>query len=433
MSQSGEMSTSGRSPRGRVGAVTVGAVVMVALVFGVAWRLSDRPGVGATPPSTTTPGGEGLDLDSVSLQAVQHQQAALATHDRAGFLGGWAQRPASQRLAQSTYDNLTDLQARVDLRFVDSAPGTAASSERLGGPSWTAEVDVAWRLVAFDRGDAATTLTYTFVSVDGAAQVVDVNVAEGAHEPIWLAEPLVVRRSADTLVAAGNASDAREVSHELRVAYHDVTKVIGPFRGGLVAYLPVSTTQLEAIIGAGPGDYDTIAAVTTSMDGSRAATAPVAIVLNPGVYGGLGPIGRHVVISHESTHMATGAAIVSMPTWVAEGFADYVGVGSVDVPTTVSAGVLIDDIRRHGLPDELPSNADFDTGQADLESAYEASWLAARLIASEVGERRLVAFYEAVVAHPARLNQAFRRDVGMTAESFTRAWRDDLRELSDGK
>jgi hypothetical protein len=432
VTESGETNRSGGSPRSRVAALTVGAVVVAVVVFGAAWRLSDGPSsVADTPPPSAeaTSGGLGANLDSLSLRAVQQQQAALETRDRAAFLAGWDTRRASQRRAESTYSNLTDLEARVRLRFVDSE--LAGSSERLGGPSWTAEVDVRWRLAAFDQGDAATTLTYTLVFVDDAAEVVDVHAAEGAREPIWLEERLAVRRSPDTLVAASNPSDARAVSRQLRIAYGDVTNVIGPFHGGLVAYVPASTAQLEAIIGSAPGEYDSIAAVTTSVDGSSSPTAPVAIVINPDVYAGLGPIGRHVVISHESTHLATGAATVTMPTWVAEGFADYVGVGAVDVSIRVSAAVLLRDIRLHGLPDELPSNADFATGQSDLEVAYEASWLAARLIASDVGQSRLVDFYEAVVAHPTRLGQAMRRYVRMTPAEFTRAWRADLMELSN--
>ncbi len=109
------------------------------------------------------------------------------------------------------------------------------------------------------------------------------------------------------------------------------------------------------------------------------------IVVNPWVFDGLGPIGRHVVVSHEATHVATGATTVSMPLWVAEGFADYVGVGSVDVPLRVSARAAVRQIRKSGLPDRLPRDSAFHAG-GGAEATYEEAWLAMRLIARQYGQ-----------------------------------------------
>jgi hypothetical protein len=113
---------------------------------------------------------------------------------------------------------------------------------------------------------------------------------------------------------------------------------------------------------------------------------------------------------------------------VAEGFADYVGVGAVEVPLSVSARVVIRDVRRNGVPRALPSNDDFSAGRGDLELAYEQAWLANRLIAGEYGERRLVRFYRFVVASPDDLGGAF-GVLGTTEEAFTADWRRSLRLL----
>ena len=118
-----------------------------------------------------------------------------------------------------------------------------------------------------------------------------------------------------------------------------------------------------------------------------------------------------------------------MPLWVAEGFADYVGVGSVDVPLSVSARALIRDVRNFGLPEQLPANSAFQARNG-IEVVYEQSWLAMRLIARDYGERRLVAFYDEVLKHPNALGVALRETLGTTKEALTRDWRRELQEIA---
>jgi len=182
------------------------------------------------------------------------------------------------------------------------------------------------------------------------------------------------------------------------------------------------------LLAAAPGSYDGVAAVTTTVDGSTRAGAPVAIVVNAAVFDGLGPLGAHVVITHEATHAATNAAVVDMPLWVAEGFADYVGVGAADVPFSVSARAVLREIRATGVPARLPRSPDFSAGRRGLEVSYEEAWLANRLIAQTYGERRLVRFYTAVVRHPDQVDAAF-RGLGTTPEAFAQDWRDYLSRL----
>ena len=76
------------------------------------------------------------------------------------------------------------------------------------------------------------------------------------------------------------------------------------WRRGLVVEVPASTDALEQALGAADGDYDQIAAVTTSADGSSVPDAPVHVFVNPEVFGSLQPTGAQVVMSHEATHVA---------------------------------------------------------------------------------------------------------------------------------
>jgi hypothetical protein len=153
-------------------------------------------------------------------------------------------------------------------------------------------------------------------------------------------------------------------------------------------------------------------------------------VVNPRVFDGLGRLGAHVVITHEATHVATGAAAVSMPLWVAEGFADYVGIGSVGLPVTVAGKAALGVVRRHGAPETLPDNAAFAVNGSDLEATYEEAWLATALIARTYGRVRLVEFYRTVESHPDDLKGAFERVLGTSLAAFTASWRSYLEETA---
>jgi len=372
---------------------------------------------------------------TLARAALQRQERAVAQPSRAGFLTTWdASSAVAQRRGLTTYLNLRRLRVpRLDTRYVTASVGepSSADQQRIKGASWTADVDIAWRLAGFDRADSETMVTYTFVRRGDAVFVVDIEPSAGARPPIWLLGPLEVRRSDRTLVVALSTGVAARVDQHLRRAVRDIEEVVPSWDGRLVAYVPATSRQTETLLGAAPGGYDGIAAVTTTVDGSRRLDAPVAIVVNPTVFERLGPVGTRVVFTHESTHVATDAPTVAMPLWVVEGFADYVGVGAVDVPVSVAAREALRDIGRNGLPDTLPTAADFAAGGSDLEVHYEQAWLAMRLIARDYGEARLLRFYHRAVAGPVDVAAAFRDELGTTRRAFTADWRRYLGRLAD--
>ena len=276
---------------------------------------------------------------------------------------------------------------------------------------------------------AHSTLTYTFAVRAGDVRVAQIDTATGERTPVWLLGRLDVRRTPRTLVVATDAARAVRLERLLHNAVDDVQDVVPDWHGDLVGFAPGTREQFDALVDAAPHAYEGIAAVTTTVDGSRDPNAPVAIVLNPEVFSGLGPIGAQVVISHEATHAATGATTVTMPLWVAEGFADYVGVGAVDVPVRVSAGAAIRDLRKFGVPDRLPSNAAFQARDG-VEATYEECWLAFRLMAARFGQSRVVDFYEDVVRRPAAVEDALQPNLGISTEQLTRDWRASLRRLA---
>jgi len=183
------------------------------------------------------------------------------------------------------------------------------------------------------------------------------------------------------------------------------------------------------MLGADANAYQAIAAVTTTVDGSSNLSSPAHILVNPTVLGRLSPGGAQIVMSHEATHVATSAATSSMPMWLLEGFADYVALAHVDLPVTTTASQILARVRTTGPPRHLPEAPDFDPASKALGTSYEAAWLACRLIGESYGERKLIAFYEAVDGGLSA-DAGFKQFLDTDQRAFTSRWRDYLRRLA---
>jgi hypothetical protein len=118
-----------------------------------------------------------------------------------------------------------------------------------------------------------------------------------------------------------------------------------------------------------------------------------------------------------------------MPTWLLEGFADYVALDRAGLPVRVSAAQALASVRRRGAPRHLPGPPAFAAQDATRGAAYESSWLACRLLARTYGQRRLVAFYR-VADRTSSTTRAFRTVLGTDRRAFTTAWRADLLRLA---
>ena len=410
------------------------AAVSIALGLGaLAWgsEPSANPPVGsastaqAAAPDDPADSTTAATLDSLATEALQRQARALRMRSRSDYLAAWdpVSLQARQR-SSTTYANLRKLGIRLlETRSVETRSGLSLGDrQRLGGVAWQADVAVSFASNGYDTSPARMVVSYTFVKRGGRAYIVDTGAADGQRQPVWSFGRLEVRRTPRTLVAATTRAAAVRVSSHLRHAVRDLEGVLPDWDGTLVAYVAGSTGQLDGMLAASPGAHDGIAAVTTTVDGSMRPAAPVAIVVNASVFDELGQIGSHVVITHEATHAATKAAVSSMPLWVAEGFADYVGIGAVRLPLSVAARTAFSDVRRHGVPTRLPTDADFGGPTTTLEVHYQRAWLAAQLIADKYGEKALVDFYRAVVRRPDDVATAL-ADLGTNERSLVDQWR----------
>jgi len=319
----------------------------------------------------------------------------------------------------------------VALRFVDDQSVLSPSDRELyGDRAWAGTADLTYRLTDWDAQPTRLETRFVFVESGGRQLIAAVGGGED-RTPLWLAGPVASGADGRARVLVAGGKDQGRYLALARQALVDVAKVLPRWSGRLVLEVPASEDQLDQALAAPQEQYANIAAVTTTVDGSLAPGSPVHVFLNPRVFDGLGPRGAQVVVSHETTHVATDATFADMPTWLLEGFADYVALAHAGIPVDTAASQILARIRRDGPPDHLPTSADLDPTAHGLGATYEEAWLATRFIAREDGEGRLVAFYRAVNGGEA-VEDAFRKVLGTSESAFVRRWQADLRTLADG-
>lgn len=398
---------------------------LLAVVAAVAWYATqpDDPYV-APPPEASQqradPEAATRALDEV-VGAVQRGDiaaaAALGVPDDAGS--------TSQLTALAANADALRIE-ELSLRYVDETTGVSAEGV------WTAAADATWAFGGFDGAPSRAEVLVTFrLDPDEAGRVQVVSVGGGDRRtPVWMAGPVTVRRTARTLVVASGAGE--RIEHYQRVAdaaVPVVRRVLPHWRPRLVVEVPADLAALDAALAVEPGTYSSIAAVTTTADGSLAPDSPVHVFVNPEVFDGLAPIGAQVVMSHEATHVATAAPSSMSPTWLLEGFADYVALRDVDLPVATTAAQIIRQVRRQGVPETLPGAQEFSTTDAHLGAAYEAAWLACVVLAEHAGEEALSRLYDATRDGGA-LGPALRRVAGWSERELVTAWQGRLAELA---
>ncbi|MFC5728378.1 MULTISPECIES: hypothetical protein [Nocardioides] len=345
---------------------------------------------------------------------IQALQKAIQTDDAtaAGELG--ADVEATERLAaiakNATALGLTD----ITFRYVAETGSTSDDGV------WDGMVAVTWRHEGFDEASARVEIPFSFAEAGDRIA----GVGGQRHRlPVWLSGAVSVRRTAGTVVFGPvPATELARYARWARVAATDVRGILRR-RARLVVEVPPDAAALHHALDAARGEYDAIAAVTAPVDGSSAPGSPVHVFLNPTVFGDLEPVAAQVVMTHETVHAVTGAALARRgPLWLVEGFADYIALRDVDLPLSRTAGQIIAQIRRDGLPGALPSATDFDTGSSHLGAAYEAAWLVCVTLAERSGGAALVGLYDAVLGG-ASLDAELRTRFGWSEADLTAAWR----------
>lgn len=403
--------------------------VLIALVAGtLGFQAWDRevvtpsapgPSVASEEPSRADAAAELLDDLTESLtKGSRRETVALAASGE----------PSARRNLAWLHDNVRDLGIKdLSMRFVDEGTVPAAVERELGPDAWVANVAVRWRIGGFDGAVNEMEVGLTVVD-EGDTAAFGSSTDVGERAPLWLLSDLTVVESPRALVAVNQGGQARRYHRLADQAVRTVRKVLPGWDEGLVVEVPGNSRQLHRMLGAKPGTYDSIAAVTAVVDGSERQSSPVHIFANPEVFGDLGEEGSQIVMSHEAAHVALDAADSTMPLWLLEGFADYVALADSDLPVNVTGSQILDEVRKKGPPESLPGKNQFSPSNKLLGTSYEAAWLACRLLSGLYGEERLIEFYRNVDQGKS-VEEAF-AELGTTEEAFTAQWRRYLRELA---
>jgi len=410
--------------------VVVAAVVVVAVAVGlIAWHIHGDDtyvvpaGVaGSSRPATEQPGQAAAALEAWQ-KAIIHRAPQAAPG-------------AVARTATANADAL-DLKD-FTVRYI--APEGAVGADG----SWTADVAMTWRFGGVDTSTASAEVSTTFAPTAAVADTSGSSADPGGVEitgfgqgegrlPLWLAGPVQVRRTAETMVVlggSGSAADRKAARYQTLAtrAVAAVQEVVPWQHPHLVLEVPPAESGLERMMNASEGSYHGVAAVTASVDGT--AHGPVHVFVNPEVIGGLNSQGAQIVLSHEATHAATDVATnTTLPPWLLEGFADYVALRDVKLPLSTTARQIITDVRRDGAPKHLPGAKQFNDQSEKFGAEYEAAWLANRLLAQLGGQQALVALYDEVRGG-ADLDTSMRREFGFGVRDFTVRWRHELQGLA---
>jgi hypothetical protein len=363
--------------------------------------------------------------------------AAVLAGNRAAFLATVDPRAAAFRARQA---RLFDALRRVPFASwsyeVDVTPRPLPGRVRYDAPAFSPwVVALRYRLRGYEARPTSVEQHLTFVRrggrwLLGSDSDFDAAGPKTARE-IWDVGPVVAVRGKRSLVL-GHPGGRVSLPSLAAEADRDIPRVNAVWgrrwTQQVVVVVPDSTKELARLLDRTPASLRQIAAVATAEVGGA---HPVGnrVLVNPTALAGLGALGRQVVMTHEITHVATRDLTSSgAPTWLVEGFADYVAYRGTGVPVRAAADELAGDVRAGRGPTVLPADRDFAGSNPRLARAYESAWLACRLVARRAGEAGLVRLYRGVGpartgATQARLAGALRSVLGITPAEFTADWR----------
>ncbi|MFE2295375.1 hypothetical protein [Streptomyces sp. NPDC059452] len=359
---------------------------------------------------------------------LERRAAAVLARDPAGYLDALAPDARKLRAAQ-----------RTELANLADVPLESWTYEVKGEPEqdgdWaTAEVELSYRIDGYDTAPVATRRTLELMRDGERWHITADRPAKGASDQLWTQGAVAVVRGAHSIVLGVGRpqEELRRVADTVDLAVPAVSDAWpGEWARRVVVLVPDSVRSMADLLGSPETSYRGIAAVTTGEAGATGERPAIAdrVIVNPQAYATLGSFGQRVVLTHETTHVATRTSTsTATPVWLSEGFADWAAYRAEDRDPDLIAPDLAGAVRGGDVPDGLPVDKDFgfDGDPDKLARAYESAWMACELIASRWGQEKLTAFYAAVGAHPERdgaVEQAMDAVLGTTPEEFTADWR----------
>lgn len=298
--------------------------------------------------------------------------------------------------------------------------------------AWVQEIAITWAYADEPRV-AEEDVWLTFVtessSTGGAATTLAGDTDDPTDispTPLWLQQPVWLRRSGSVVVVTASAAASNWVS-EARQAQQAVAQRVGIAdrdRGGvLVVEVPQSRALFERTLGVSPGSYATVAAAAWPI-GPDTSRAPIHVVVNPEAASQLSDLGRQVLLTHEAVHVAVRSPGSPAPTWLVEGYADQIAYDALPAGSTPALRSVEQAVRAYGAPRRWPPDADFAPDAKDLDLAYDLAWTATHSIAHGSGAGALNRFYAEVNA--GKSVDAAAKGIGSSESALRKRWVADL-------
>jgi hypothetical protein len=388
------------------------------LVLAVALLLWQRPWA-SSPSDDVVP----VPDDAAALLQDQVRELSEAESEPA-FVAAAGSSRAAREFATEAWQARDALDVTdIELRYL----GGGEVPDRADG-STVAEVAVSWR-VGSDSPISGTSIRDASVDLrldpqrDGTLAIRSAEARDAAL-PLWLAGKIDVERRPNVRIVTidGGVPDLDEVKMAA-IAHEGVRRVMPRTKGDLTVVSPRTRGLAAGLVGRKPSEIAPIAAISTTVDGGS-ATARV-IVLNPDQFATMDRRAGQVVLSHEATHLLTGAIGRQPEPWVAEGFADFVALHDDTAPLSLSAGQALRRVKDDGPPETLPSANDFDKAGHGLGAVYEATWMVFRMLGERYDDRTIVRFYRDVLSGTG-VDVAVSRAFDLTIDELTAQWRDYL-------
>ncbi|MFJ4712212.1 hypothetical protein [Streptomyces sp. NPDC088785] len=301
----------------------------------------------------------------------------------------------------------------------------------------TATAELRYRIAGYDKAPVVTERTLTLRQDAGHWTVTGDRPAQKSAQQLWEQGRVTVVKGAHSLVLG--VGQRRAVLRSYAADADDAVPAVDSAWGAdwarrVVVVVPRSLDGMGGLLGAPASGYQGIAAVTTGEAGGSPTAPADRVIVNPEAYGVLGYFGKQVVLTHETTHVATRAyTSAATPLWLSEGYADWAGYRGSGRAPGQAAPELQRAVRGGAAPGSLPDDDafGFSGDAADLAQAYESGWLACRMIADAWGEGKLNAFYKAVGGHRQRagaVDDAAQSVLGIDEREFEARWRAYVRD-----
>lgn len=400
--------------------------LLFCVVLGLLGSGCDGPPAGETAPSSQIAEAD----DGAVRAALNRLSRAVGSRDATAYAALTAPLDAGQ--AQRTQQLWRNL---ASLRPTEWRLRVRGRTNRGGADPWPQPVTVTWRL-ADDRGPAEHELILILRRAGGGIRLAGVELGPSTRPaPIWAVQEVVVRRRNRVTVAAPTAAAAATWLARAQPAVDAVAPRLPPILVGgepapaLVVEIPVTRQGFEQILGVRPGSYRDLAAVAWP-EGPNPSRSAIRIVVNPAAVARLDATALAILLAHEVVHVATRSAASSAPTWLVEGYADYLAYEAYPAAQPAAAADLLAEVAAEGAPSTLPTEGDFAPGRKSLALSYAAAWTACRYIAATFSPSALAQFYRRLDAGET-LPYATRAALGTSPAGLTAGWRQSLdREAS---